>query len=237
MHVAETLDRYKTIKSRTGMGEVGYLNKLGVLDKTMLMAHCIWVPPKEIVVISKADAKVAHNPVSNSFLADGYADVPYMRALGITVGIGCDGASSNNTQDMIAAMNLCSLRYKAHTLNASILTAEDVLEMATIDGAKALQMEDQIGSIEIGKRADITVIDLEKPHLTPCPRPIANLVYSANGGDVIYTIIDGRVVMDNRTVITMDESKILETVETITTDLIERSDCRELVPMSNFTFC
>jgi len=234
MHIAETLDRFKASKSKMGMGEVGYLEKLGVLDDSMLMAHVIWIPTKEILSIKKADAKVAHNPVSNQYLADGYADIPLMRALDITVGIGCDGASSNNNQDMIAAMKLCALMHKTHTLNASVLTAEDVLEMATIEGAKALRMEDTIGSLEIGKRADLTVIDLEKPHLTPCPRPISNLVYSANGSDVVFTIVDGKILMEERRVKTLDEQRILEKTEEITTELIAKSDLGELVQKGEF---
>ncbi len=234
MHIAETLDRYKEMKSRSGFGEIGYLEKLGVLDSSLLMAHCIWVPPNEIVSIQKAGAKVAHNAISNSFLADGIANVPFMRALGITVAIGCDGASSNNDQDMIKAMKICALMHKVNTLNASILTAEDVLEMITVDGAKALLMEAQIGSIEIGKRADLTVVDLEKPHLTPCPRPISNLVYSANGSDVVFTIVDGQILMDNRIVTTLNESEILQKAEEITSDLIVKSDLGDLVRLGNF---
>ncbi len=233
-HVSETLDRYKTIKSRTGLGEIEYIEKLGILDKNLLMAHVIWVSSKEIVAIKKANAKVAHNPVSNQYLADGYADIPLMRALDITVGIGCDGASSNNNQDMIEAMKLCALMHKTHTLNASVLTAEDVLEMATIEGAKALRMEETIGSLEIGKRADFAVIDLEKPHLTPCPRPISNLVYSANGSDVVYTIVDGKILMEERSVTTLDEQRILEKTEEITTELIVKSNLSELVQKGEF---
>ena len=237
MHVAETLDEYKIIKSQTDLGEIEYLEKLGVLDDTMLMAHVIWVSSKEIVAIKKADAKVAHNPVSNQYLADGYAEIPLMRDLGIAVGIGCDGASSNNNQDIIEAMKLCALLHKNYTLNASVLTAEDVLEMATIEGAKALRLEDQIGSIEIGKCADLTVIDLEKPHLTPCPRPISNLVYAANGSDVIYTIVNGNILLDDRTVTTLDEQRILEKTEVIATDLIDKSELGELVQKGDFKFC
>ncbi len=237
MHVMETLGRFKAIKSRTGLGEIEYLEKLRVLDKNLLMAHVIWVSNKEIVAIKKADAKVAHNPVSNQFLADGYANVPLMRALGITVGIGCDGASSNTNQDMIEAMKLCALMHKNHTLNASVLTAKDLLEMATIEGAKALRLEDQIGSIELGKRADLVVIDLEKPHLTPCPRPISNFVYGANGSDVVFTIVDGKILMENRFVKTLDEQEILEKTDELNTELIANSDLGELVQKSEFKFC
>lgn len=229
MHVMETLGRFKEIKSRTGLGEIEYLEKLKVLDKNLLMAHVIWVSNKEIMAIKNANAKVAHNPVSNQFLADGYANVPLMRALGITVGIGCDGASSNTNQDMIEAMKLCALMHKNHTLNASVLTAEDLLEMATIEGAKALRLENQIGSIEPGKRADLVVIDLEKPHLTPCPRPISNLVYGANGSDVVCTIVDGNILMENRMVNTLDEQEILEKTEELTTKLIVNSDLNTVV--------
>jgi cytosine/adenosine deaminase-related metal-dependent hydrolase len=236
MHVAETLEEYKMIKSKTGMGEIEYLEKLGILDKNLLMAHVIWVSSKEITLIKRANAKVAHNPVSNQYIADGVADIPLMHSLGITVGIGCDGASSNNNQDMIEAMKLCALLHKTHTLNASVITAEEVFEMATIEGARALRMDNIVGSIEIGKRADLTVIDLVKPHLTPCPRPLSNLVYSANGSDIVATIVDGKIVMENRIVKTLKEEEILEETEKIIWRLIRESDTMELVNKGEFLF-
>jgi 5-methylthioadenosine/S-adenosylhomocysteine deaminase len=234
MHVAETLDELKLIKNRTGLGEIEYLEKLGVLDSNLLMAHIVWASKKEILSIKRADAKIAHNPVSNQYLADGVADVPLMRSLGITVGIGCDGASSNNDQDMIKAMKMCALMHKNYTLDASVITAEDVMEMATIDGARALRMEDTIGSIERGKKADLAVIDLNKPHLTPCPRPISNLVYSANGSDVITTIVDGKILMEDRVVCSLDEQMILDRVDEITKDLIEKSGIQPLIDKGKF---
>lgn len=234
MHVAETLDEYKMVRNRTGMGEIEYLGSLGVLNKNLLMAHVIWASKREILSIKETDAKVAHNPVSNQYLADGFADVPLMRSLGITVGVGCDGASSNNDQDMIKAMKMCALMHKNYSLNASAITAEDVMEMATIDGAKALRIDDRVGSIEKGKRADLAVIDLEKPHLTPCPRPISNLVYSANGSDVVTTIVDGNVIMEERNVKTLNEEEIIEKIGGVTKKLIEESNLNELVSKGKF---
>lgn len=223
MHVGENLCEHNYIKAERNMGEVEYLEKLGVLDENFLMAHAIWLSKKEILSVKKANAKVAHNAVTNQWSAGGIADIPLMRALGITVGIGCDGPSSNNNQDMIRAMKSCALMHHLNSFSSTAITAEDVLEMATIDGAKALRIDDKVGSIEAGKRADLAVIDLAKPHLSPCARPVSNLVYSADGHDIVTTIVDGKILMENRVIQTVDEREVIEKIDKITKRLAEKS--------------
>jgi 5-methylthioadenosine/S-adenosylhomocysteine deaminase len=239
MHVAEHWDEYVYIKNKisSGLGEIEYIDKLGLLNDKFLMAHVVWATPKEILLIKKADAKVAHNAVTNQRGNDGVAPVPLMRTLGITVGIGCDGASSNNDQDMIKAMKMCAMMHKLHNCNSAIIDAEDVVEMATIDGARALRMGDKVGSIEMGKKADLIVIDLKKPHLTPCARPISNLVYSANGSDVVTTIVDGKIIMENRVVKTVDEEEIIEKASSITKRLVEESGINVFAARDRFKVC
>jgi cytosine/adenosine deaminase-related metal-dependent hydrolase len=156
-------------------------------------------------------------------LASGIAKVPEMMQIGVNVSLGCDGGPSNNCYDMIREMKTASLLQKARLLDPLVMNAETVLEMATINGARALGLQKEIGSIEVGKKADMILVRLRKPHLMPTISPLSNLVYAAEGSDVDTAIIDGKIIMENRVVKTLDESKILRLAGERGEKLLERS--------------
>ncbi len=155
-------------------------------------------------------------------LAQGTAAIPDLQKLGITVSLGTDGPASNNTLDMLQNMKIAALLQKAHYGDPTVLPAKTLLEMATKNAAKALGLERTIGSLEPGKRADIALIDFKKPHLTPQHNPYANIVYSANGSDVQTLIVDGRMLMENRCVKTLDEDEIMEKARETALNLLTR---------------
>ncbi|MCK9276007.1 MAG: amidohydrolase [Syntrophales bacterium] len=203
-HLAETKWEVEDIKNRYGDTPVRLLSKLGILDEKTVAVHCNWLDDEEISIMADCGAKVSHNPESSMKLAAGVAPVPAMLEKGITVGLGTDGCASNNDLDLIKEMGTAAKIHKAVTLDPTVMDARTVLELATIEGAKVLGMEKEIGSIEKGKRADILLIDLNKPHLTPLYNPYSHVVYSASGADVTTSIIDGKVVMRNRNLTTID---------------------------------
>jgi 5-methylthioadenosine/S-adenosylhomocysteine deaminase len=176
-----------------------------------------------MIALKKRSSKVSHNPVSNMYLANGVAPIPRMLELGIPVGLGVDGATSNNNQDMIEAMKTTALLHKVSSLNPEIISCEKILEMATINGAKALQKEKELGSIEPSKKADIIILDLKKPNTTPSIYAPSTIVYCANGSNVSTTIIDGKVVMEDRKVKTLNEGEVMFSAQRAIEELLERS--------------
>ncbi len=161
-------------------------------------------------MLAETKTSVSHNPASNSKTATGIARVQKMLDAGVNVGLGTDGGPSNNTYDMIRDMRLASYLGCLVDNDPTSVPAETVLEMATINGAKAMGLEDKIGSLEIGKLADFIIIDMDKPHLTPVWDPVSAIVYSAHGSDVDTVVCDGRILMEHRQVKTLDERSILE---------------------------
>ncbi|MGQ4833723.1 MAG: amidohydrolase family protein [Candidatus Asgardarchaeia archaeon] len=213
-HVSEQKYEVELVKKETGLTPIRYLNKIGLLDENLLAVHCVWVDDEEINLIAKSGAKVSHNPKSNTRLASGIAPITKMyKEKNITVSLATDGAASNDNLDMIEVMRTAAFLAKVSTLRADSLTGLDVFRMATIDGARAINMEHEIGSIEVGKKADIAIINLQASHLQPVFDVINTIVYVANGHDVDTVIIDGKVIMKNRTIQTIDEEKILETIQ------------------------
>ncbi len=184
-----------------------------MLDEKLLAVHCVWVDDEEINLLAKTGAKVSHNPKSNTRLASGIAPITKMKKKRITISLATDGAASNDNLDMIEVMRTAAFLAKVSTLEANSLTGVDVFRMATIDGARALSMENEIGSLEVGKKADIAIIDLQKVHLQPVYDVINTIVYAASGHDVDTVIIDGNIVMKNRKMLTIDEQKILDIVK------------------------
>lgn len=223
IHVAETEDEVKNLKEAKGMRPFEYLDKIGFLGKNVVAAHSVWASGKEMEVLKKRGVKVSHNPVSNMKTAAGTAPVAEYVKRGISVSLGTDGAASNNNLDILEDMKICALLHKVVGKDASLVPAEKVLEFATIEGAKALGLEDELGSIEVGKRADLAILDLAKPSLTPLFNPVSHVVYAANGADVDTVIVDGKIVMQNRKVVTLDEGKVLELGREAARDLMERA--------------
>ena len=223
-HIAETQEEVDKIIKKYGKRPVEHLDSINFLGPEVLAAHCIWLTEREIAVIQKQGVKPVHNPVSNMKTASGVAPVPEMLAAGIPVALGTDGAASNNSLDMFSEMKFAALLSKAHKLDPTALPAQVVLEMATINGAIALGLQDKIGSLEVGKKADIVMVDMKKPHLAPLHNVISHLVYSAVGGDVDTVVVDGKVLMRERGVLTLDEVKVLEETQKAADDLLARRE-------------
>jgi 5-methylthioadenosine/S-adenosylhomocysteine deaminase len=180
------------------------------LGSDVIAVHCVWVSNREIALLKKTDTKVSHNPESNMKLASGVAPVPKMLNNGITVSLATDGCASNDNLDMFEAMRMAALMQKVSNLDASILSSYDVLRMATIDGARALGSADSIGSLEAGKKADLMLVNLESVHLRPLNDIVNTLVYCANGGDVDTVMVDGKIVVRNHAIKTIDEKALIE---------------------------
>jgi len=213
IHVAETRSEYERMKKEQGMSPVQYLDKLGVLGPGTLLVHAVWVDEEDIRIIADSGAGIAHNPESNMKLASGIAPVPEFIKKGLTVGIGTDGCASNNNLDLFAEMDSAAKLHKVNTFDPTVMSAETVLNMATEGGARAIGLESQIGSLEVGKQADLIVVDMQKPHLVPMYSPVSHLVYAAKGSDVRDVVIDGKVVVRDTVLLTIDQEKLLRKAE------------------------
>ncbi|MBW2065088.1 MAG: amidohydrolase [Deltaproteobacteria bacterium] len=209
LHLAETRSELEEIRKRYGRSPVEHLQTLGLLGPRLIVAHCVHLKDEDIKLLAENGVKAIHNPESNMKLASGIAPVPKMIAAKLTVGLGTDGCASNNNLDMFSEMDMAAKLHKLSTLDTTVMDALTVLKMATKEGAGALGMGDKIGSIEIGKKADVIVLDLEKPHLTPMYNPYSHLVYAAKGSDVVHAIINGRLVMENRRLAHLDIAEIM----------------------------
>ena len=181
----------------------------GFLGPNLQAAHSVWVSKKEVELIRENNVKVVHNPVANMYLASGVAPIPEMLSQGIKVALGTDGPASNNNQDMLTCMKFAACLHKVYNLNATSITAGQVLKMATVGGAEALMMERNIGSLEPGKKADIALINFWKTHIMPVHEPMGALVYCANMNDVDTVLIDGKLVMENGNVKSVDEDSVI----------------------------
>ena len=210
IHVSENADEIATCRKRFGLSPVRHLEALGLLGERVVAAHCVMIDDGEIELFARRGVKVAHCQESNMKLASGTAPVVKMLESGLTVGIGTDGSASNNDVDMFGEMNTVAKIHKVVRMDPTAMDAATTLQAATMGGAGLLGAELQIGSLEPGKKADIIVLDMDKPHLTPVYNPVSHLVYAARGSDVIHSVINGRVVMRDRCLTTLDEGSILE---------------------------
>jgi 5-methylthioadenosine/S-adenosylhomocysteine deaminase len=195
-HASENRDEVALVRERTGLGNMAYLAELGLASPRLCAAHCVWVDAAEQAVMAERGVQVLHCPGSNLKLGSGVAPVVAMRAQGIGVSIGADGAACNNRLDMFDEMRLAAT-LQAERLGPGALTAQDVLVMATRGGARALGQDAAIGSIEPGKRADLILVDADAPHLAPGTDPWSTLVYAARGTDVRLTVVDGRILVED----------------------------------------
>jgi len=210
VHLAEENWEVEKIKADHGMSPVEYLQSLGFLGERTSAAHVNWVSKKDIEILVKTKTGVCHNPQSNMKLATGISPVVDMLEAGVKIGLGTDGASSNNDLDMFEEMTTASMLQKAFRKDPAALKAKDVVWMATRGGAEVLGLQDEIGSIESGKKADIILLDMDKPHLVPLYDVYSHLVYVVNGGDVETVLIDGKLVLENGKMQTVDEREIIE---------------------------
>ncbi|MFP4419780.1 MAG: amidohydrolase family protein [Desulfococcaceae bacterium] len=210
IHLAETKGETENIREEHGCGPAVYLDRLGVLDSDTLLVHCVWLDERDIEVVAERGCGVVHCPESNMKLASGVAPVPAMLAAGIPVGLGTDGAASNNDLDMFGEMAMAARLHKVFTGDPTVLDARTVIRMATLDGARAIGLGDEIGSLEVGKRADLIVLDANRPNMAPMHHPESQLVYSAGGGDVGEVVVGGRVLAREGRLPTTDAGSILE---------------------------
>jgi 5-methylthioadenosine/S-adenosylhomocysteine deaminase len=225
VHVAETrFERDQSIREK-GLSPVAHLDRLGILDQRTLLAHCVWVDPADTDIIANRGCAVSHCPESNMKLASGIAPVTGMRAAGITVSLGTDGCASNNDLNLFGEMSTAAKLHKVATGDPTALNAASVLSMATIDGARAIGLADRTGSLEIGKQADIVVLDTRAPHLAPMYRPDSHIVYAACGADVRHVLVGGKEVVRDRRLLTISIQDVMEQVNAIAGEIKDRFRC------------
>jgi 5-methylthioadenosine/S-adenosylhomocysteine deaminase len=211
IHVAEMKKEWEDSEKANGMSPVQYLEKIGVLGPDIVAAHCIFVDEADRKLLAQRGVGCVHNPSSNMMIASGVSPVPEMRAAGVAVGLGTDGpAGSNNDLDLMEEIDLAAKLAKVSKMDPLALNAKSVVEMATIDGARALHMEKEIGSLEASKKADLILISLNEPNAVPMYEIYAQIAYSLKGSDVATVIIGGKVVMQSHLLLTVDERKVLE---------------------------
>lgn len=204
IHVSETLDEQRMIREQYGKTPVAHLRDVGLFERPVLAAHCVYVDEADMEIMARCGVSVAHNPQSNMKLASGIAPVSRMLEAGINVGIGTDGPSSNNDLDMWEELRTASLLQKVATLNPCALTAYQTLRIATVHGAKAIGREGELGVIAPGALADLILVDMRRPHLSPQNDLIANLVYCGKASDVDTVIVDGQVVVKEHQLLMAD---------------------------------
>jgi 5-methylthioadenosine/S-adenosylhomocysteine deaminase len=209
IHLSENKEEVQDVKERYGASPVMHLENLGLLDNRVVADHCVMLTDAEIKLLAKREVKIVHCPERNMKIASGVAPVPQMLAAGISVGLGTDSSASNNDIDMFGEMNSAAKLHKVNALDPTVMPAETVLEMATMGGARVLGAENKIGSLEPGKKADLIVLDMNQPHLTPLYTIPSHMVYAARGADVVHSVINGNIVMQNRELKTLDEKAIL----------------------------
>ncbi|MEM2874800.1 MAG: amidohydrolase family protein [Candidatus Hadarchaeales archaeon] len=219
IHLAENDDDVRETRRLTGETPVKFLQKIGFLGPEVLAAHCVKVNSEEVQILSRTGTNVVHNPTSNMKLASGMAPVArYIRA-GVNMCLGTDGAASNNSLDMFWEMKACALMAKVRENDPKVVSAPEVLRMATVNGARALGLGD-LGTIKPGNRCDIIVVDLNAPHLRPLHNPASHMVYSAKGSDVDTVIVNGRLVMREREILTLNEEKVMRMAEKASMELV-----------------
>ena len=218
IHVSETETEVATIRVRSGTTPIQYLDGLGVLSDRVVAAHVVWPTDVEIPLLAQRGVGVVHNPQSNLKLASGIAPVPRLLSAGVAVGLGTDGAASNNDQNLWSEIDTAAKLHKVATGDPTALPAEEALALATIGGARALDMEDEIGSLEPGKRADLIVVRTDGLHQVPqdpTVNPYSLLVYATHATDIEHVVVDGRVVVRDGRVLTLDATQVVEDARAI----------------------
>jgi len=222
MHLAEVREDLEYFKSR-GTTPAGFLRSLGLLGRRRVYAHCVWLGEEDMRMLASSGSSVAHCPSSNLKLGSGIAPTPEMRRIGVNVGLGTDGGPSNDTYDMFREIRLAALLQKGRTLKPESFSAWDALEMATVEGARALGVEEEIGALKSGMKADLITVSFNRSGLHPLSDPVSLLVYSSTGLDVRDVIVDGRLVVEDGKVLWMDEEKVMEKAQRRFLKVLEKS--------------
>ncbi len=204
IHLAETRLEVEELKAQTGMSPAAYLDSLGLLDELTVVVHGVWLEPGDMEILARRGVKVSHCPESNLKLAAGVAPVPELLARGVPVGLGTDGAASNNNLDLFGEMSLVARLHKVWQGDPTVLPAPEVLALATREGARVLGLEDRVGTLSPGKQADLIVVDVNQAHLTPLYDPCSHLIYAARSADVRHVMVAGRWLLQDRRLLTLD---------------------------------
>ena len=215
IHVAEDRAEIKTIDERYGVTPVEHLANAGMLEHPTIAAHMVWPSESDIEKLAKSKVGAIHNPTSNMKTGAGVAPIPLMLEAGVKIGIGTDGAASNNDLDMWPEMRFAALLHKGVGGDPTVVPAITALDMATKGGAVAASFPDTVGSLEVGMKADFIQVRLDKPRLTPLYDIVSHLVYAANSSDVVTSVVDGKLLMKNREVLTLDKVEVMAAVEVI----------------------
>ena len=209
IHLAETRKEVDELLRDKGVTPAAYLADLGILSERTIAAHCVHVSPDDLELLAELEVGVATNPVSNLKLSSGVAPVPQMLEAGVKVGFGTDGAASNNTLDLLRDAQLAALLYKGVSGSPTCLPARQLGEMLTLGGARVLGLDNRIGTLEIGKEADLVCLGVDAPHATPLHDPYSHLAYAARAADVLHVVVRGRILLQNRELLTIDERSTL----------------------------
>ncbi|MFW9975454.1 MAG: amidohydrolase [Candidatus Thorarchaeota archaeon] len=224
MHLGEVVDDVRYVKENFGTNLTTFAKNHDLLGPDMVFAHGIHFEDVELKVLAESKSNISHCPSSNMKLASGFAKIPQMLQAGVPVSLGCDGGPSNNTYDMIREMRLAALIHKSYVGDPLVMTAEQAIEMATLGGAVAMGINKSVGSLKPGKLADIILINLHELGLTPHTNPVSNLVYSGNGEYVDTVIVNGRLLMQHKRLLTLDEKTVMRTAREHSTALMERAE-------------
>jgi len=219
IHLLETTTEVQSSKRDYGMTSVEICKKTGVLDVPVLAAHCVHMTDSDLEIMKAMGCSIVHNPTSNLKLGSGIANVPQMLDMGINVCLGTDGAASNNNLNMFEEMNLAALIHKGVAMDPQLMNANTVLKMGTCNGAKALGFDDS-GVIKVGMKGDVILIDTDKPHFYPKNNPVSAIIYSAQASDVDTVIVDGKIIMQDRTFKNIDEERIKYEVDALSNKLL-----------------
>ncbi len=224
MHLGEVVDDVRYVKENFGTNLTAFAREHDLLGPDMVFAHGIHFEDEELKVLAESKSNISHCPSSNMKLASGFAKIPQMLQAGVPVSLGCDGGPSNNTYDMVREMRLAALIHKSYVNDPLVVPAEQTIEMATLGGAVAMGIDDKVGSLEAGKLADIILIDLHGLSLTPASNPVSNLVYSGSGDAVDTVIVNGKILMREKKLLTLDEEKVKTRAMEHATKLLNRSE-------------
>ncbi len=223
MHLGEVPDDVNYVKENGYADLTSFAKDMGLLGPDMVFAHGIHFEDDELAILAETQSNISHCPSSNTKLASGFAKIPQMIQHGVPVSLGCDGGPSNNTYDMVREMRLAALIHKPVLNDPLVMTAEQVIELATLGGARAMSIDNIVGSLEVGKQADIIIIDMTDLGLTPNTNPVSNIVYAGSGSYVDTVMVNGRLLMHNKRLLTLNEERVRKRAIEHSTKLIERS--------------
>ena len=223
IHLSESRFEVESSKRDKGLTPIEHVHQLGLFKSMSSAAHCVHLEENDFKILSEENVSVLYNPSSNLKLGNGFADIRNMLKHNINIALGTDGSSSNNNLNMFEEMHLAALVNKGVEEDPTVLPAYSVLEMATLGGARALGIDTVTGSLEVGKKADILLLDLDKPHLTPMHDPISALVYAASGSDVSHLFCNGKLIMKDYEILTFDEKDVLKKARMLAKELIAKT--------------